>query len=95
MRSKKSSIAGLCGEVCIQPENDIGCGVFTLHFEAVENGNAIGERDETHFAAAFCLKGLFHSGAGAPIGGEAFIGIDSENRCGVRRDDRREKQGEK
>ena len=49
-----------------------------FQLDAVEQGDAVGDRDEFEIAAAFGLESLLDLRARTPFGGEALIGVDGE-----------------
>ena len=54
-----------------------------LELDAVEQGDAVRDRDEFDVAAAFGLEGLFDLRSRPPFGGETLIGVDGERAGGT------------
>ena len=77
-RREQAGGPGFRRQIGVEPKHDIGLGRCALQPDAVEQGDAVGHRDELEVAAAFGLERLFDLRAGAPFGGEAFVGIDGE-----------------
>jgi hypothetical protein len=51
-------------QVVIQPQHHVGFAVFAFHAQAVEQRNAIFQRDELQLAAAVGFKGFLTAGPG-------------------------------
>ena len=65
---------------------------WPFELDAVEQRDAVGDRDEFEVAAAFGLEGLFDLRARTPFGGEALIGVDGElSSAGAGRQDREQR----
>ncbi len=77
-RREQAGGLGFRRQIGVEAEHDIGLGRSAFQPDAVEQGDAVGHRDELEVAAAFGLERLFDLRAGTPFGGEAFIGVDGQ-----------------
>ena len=75
---EQAGCLGLRGQVGVEAEHDIGLGRCAFQLQAVEQGNAVRDRNEFDVAAAFGLESLLDLRAGTPFGGEALIGVDGQ-----------------
>ena len=79
MRPEEAARARGAGEVGVETEDDIGLAALAFKPDAGEERRAVAGGDELQVAGAGCLERLFDSGARAPVGDEAVVGVDCQD----------------
>ena len=83
MRCDQTGRLGLCREVGVEPEHDVGLGVLSFQLETREQSRAVLERHPGKIAAAVRLEILFERRARSPFAGEGIVGVDGQYRFGL------------
>jgi hypothetical protein len=84
MRSKEIKRLGFGDEIHVDAEHDIGLGGGSFKPQASEKRAGIVGGDESQFAPACFFEGGFHSLARPIFPGEGGIGINGQDRLGLR-----------
>ena len=75
---KEAGRIGFGGQVGVEAEDDVGSAALAFEPEPAEEGSAVARADEADGTVAGGLEVPGDLGAGAPLGGEARVGVDDE-----------------
>ena len=80
VRGEEAGGAGFAGDRGIEAEDDVGLGRIALELDAAQRADRAVGGDELDDAAAGLLEAGLELRAGTPLGGEAVVGVDAQDR---------------